>query len=307
MENRWRAWAIAIRPQTLPAGIAPVIAGVAVAAAEGVFASGPAFAALVGALCIQIGTNLANDYYDAERGVDTDDRKGFTRVTQAGLLSPDSVKRGMYASFLAAMVIGLYLIAVGGMPILVIGVLSLIAGITYAGGPFPFGSYGLGDLFVFIFFGIIAVTGTYYVQAVSLVADPFPLWIPPETISLAALIVSVAMGALTTAILVVNNLRDIETDAAAGKRTLAVYIGERNSRIEFIALLFIAYAVPVALATLGWSLLVLLPLLSIPFAIYVARIVLEHSSGERLNLALERTGQLLMVYVVLLAIGVLGG
>lgn len=302
-----RAWGMAIRPQTLPAGIAPVIAGVAVAIAEDVFALLPAVSALVGALLIQIGTNLANDYYDAKRGVDTEARTGFTRVTQSGLLSPTAVKHGMLASFLAAALIGLYLIYIGGLPILVVGILSLIAGITYAGGPFPFGSYGLGDLFVFVFFGLIAVTGTYYVQAVSVVAGPLPMGIPSGTISSTVVIVSVALGALITAILVVNNLRDIETDAAAGKRTLAVMIGVRNSRVEFVLLLAVAYLIPFVLFLRGWGLTVLLPILSVPFAALVTRIVLTNREGEPLNRALERTGQLLMVYVILMAIGVIVG
>src|SRR6056297_3093115 len=170
--SRRQAWVAAARPQTLPAAAAPILVGVGLAVNDGVFAPVPAVAAFIGAALIQIATNFANDYYDAIQGADTDDREGFTRVTQSGLIEPGRVKAAMYATFAAAIVVGGYLVYVGGVPILVIGLLSVISGIAYTGGPYPLGYHGLGDLFVFVFFGVIAVTGTYYVQAAAVVAPP---------------------------------------------------------------------------------------------------------------------------------------
>ncbi len=300
----WRAWALAIRPQTLPAGIAPVLVGIALALRDDVFHGGAAFGALLGALLIQIGTNLANDYYDAIRGVDTADREGFTRVTHAGLLAPAQVKRGMAVTFLAAIALGTYLVYLGGLPIVVVGLVSIAAGIAYAGGPIPYGSYGLGDLFVFVFFGLVAVTGTYYVQAAAVLTQGVPGWLPPNSITSEAVLGGVAIGALTTALLVVNNLRDIRTDADAGKRTLAVILGQRFTRYEFLVLLCVAYAVPGVLALGEFGPVVLLPWLSLPFAGLVLRSVLAVPPGARLNATLERTGQLLLLFAVLFAVGV---
>jgi len=176
--TRRRAWVIAARPQTLPAAAAPVAVGVGLALGDGVFAPLPALAALVGASLIQIGTNFANDYYDAVNGADTDDREGFTRVVASGLIEPRAVKRAMWLAFAAAVAVGTYLVAVGGVPILVVGVVSVAAGIAYTGGPYPLGYHGLGDLFVFVFFGVVAVAGTYYVQAAALVGGAVPVTPP---------------------------------------------------------------------------------------------------------------------------------
>lgn len=296
---------IAVRPHTLPAGVAPVVVGIGVAWIEDVFALWPALAALIGAVLIQIGTNLANDYFDAERGVDTADRTGFTRVTQAGLLAPERVKHGAALAFFGALVVGTYLVSIGGVPILLIGLASIVLGVTYAGGPLPFGSYGLGDLFVFAFFGLIAVTGTYYVQAVAVLGDQFPLWIPPGTISSAAVVASVSMGALTTAVLVVNNLRDIETDRSAGKYTLAVIIGRGPTKLEFIFLLLVAYLVPVWFVLDGMDWPVLLPFVTLPYAALVTHRVVWGPGGDALNRALERTGRLLALYAVMFVAGLL--
>ena len=301
--SRSRAWLLAARPQTLPAAFAPVLVGVGLAIDTGVFAPGPALAALVGAALIQIGTNFANDYYDAQAGVDTDDRAGFTRVTQAGLLPPETVKMGAYATFALAILVGTYLVYVGGFPILVVGLLSVASGLAYAGGPYPLGSYGLGDLFVFVFFGVVAVTGTYYVQAAAVLASPLSMTVPPGTISVTALVASLPIAALATAILVVNNVRDLETDRAAGKRTLAVLLGYRWSRAEFVALLALAYTVPTWLWSTGSDPLVLLPLVTIPYAVSVASTVMNETSGEALNPALERTGRLLAAFAILFALG----
>jgi 1,4-dihydroxy-2-naphthoate octaprenyltransferase len=303
--TRRQAWLMAARPQTLPAGGAPVVIGVALAGANGVFAPLPAVAALVGALLIQIGTNFANDYYDAVNGADTEDREGFTRVTAGGLIDPSQVKRAMISTYVLAVVVGLYLVYIGGLPILVVGLSSIVAGVLYTGGPYPYGYYGLGDLFVFVYFGVVAVTGTYYVQAITAQGvDPLVTTIPAGTVTAGSVLAGVAAGALSTCILVVNNIRDRETDAETGKRTLAVMLGYRLSRIEFSGLLATAYAAPVVFwGLLGYHPAVLLPLASVPLAVSVARVVLTERDGTALNPALERTGQLLAVYAVLFAGG----
>jgi 1,4-dihydroxy-2-naphthoate octaprenyltransferase len=303
--SRREAWLIAARPQTLPAGAAPVVVSVGLAVADGVFAPLPALAALVSTLLIQVGTNFANDYYDAIKGTDTADREGFTRVTAGGLIEPQAVKRAMAGAFALAAVVGLWLVAIGGVPILVAGSASIAAGVLYTGGPYPYGYYGLGDLFVFIFFGLVATGGTYYVQAVATQSVAlFPRGVPADTITTGAVLAGVAAGALSTAILVVNNIRDRETDREAGKRTLAVMLGYRLSRIEYLGLFGVAYAVPpVFWLALDYSLAVLLPLLTVPLAWAIARVVLTRTDGEALNPALERTGQLLALYAVLFALG----
>ncbi|WP_418282573.1 1,4-dihydroxy-2-naphthoate polyprenyltransferase [Halorubrum sp. DTA98] len=301
--SRRKAWVMAARPQTLPAAAAPVIVGVGLAVGAGVFAPLPALAALVGAALIQIGTNFANDYYDAIQGADTDDREGFTRVVASGIIEPAEVKRAMWLTFAAAIAVGTYLVAVGGVPILVVGLASVAAGIAYTGGPYPLGYHGLGDLFVFVFFGVIAVTGTYYVQAAALVGGTFPLWIPEGTVTLAALIASLPIAALSTNILVVNNVRDREEDAATGKRTLAVRFGYRFSRGQFLVLLAVAYLTPFWFLSAGYGIASLLPLVSLPLAVGVTRTVLSETSGAALNPALESTGKLLAAYAVAFAVG----
>jgi 1,4-dihydroxy-2-naphthoate octaprenyltransferase len=256
----------------------------------------------VGALLIQVGTNFANDYFDAVNGADTDDREGFTRVTAGGLIEPRKVKLAMAATYGLAVVVGLYLVAVGGVPILVVGLSSIVAGLLYTGGPYPYGYYGLGDFFVFVYFGVVAVAGTYYVQAVP--GAGFPVGLPPGTVTPEALLVGAAAGGLSTAILVVNNVRDMETDRETGKRTLAVLLGYRLSRAEFCGLVGLAYLVPVALwLGFGYGPAVLLSWLTLPLAASVARTVLTETGGEALNPALERTGQLFALYAVLLAGG----
>ena len=301
--SRRRAWLMAARPQTLPAAAAPVVVGVGLAVDAGVFAPLPAVAALVGAALIQIGTNFANDYYDAIQGADTDDREGFTRVVASGIIDPHEVKRAMWLTFAAAVLVGTYLVAVGGVPILVIGLASVAAGIAYTGGPYPLGYHGLGDLFVFVFFGVVAVTGTYYVQAVTAVDGLFPLWVPDGTVTLAAVVASLPIAALSTNILVVNNVRDREEDAETGKRTLAVRFGYRFSRGQFLALLALAYLTPLWFAWAGYGIAVLAPLLTLPLAAVVTRTVLTETSGAALNPALESTGKLLAAYAALFAVG----
>lgn len=295
---------MASRPHTLPAAAAPVVVGTGLAVHDGVFAALPALAALVGAALIQIGTNFANDYYDAVKGVDTDEREGFTRVTQTGLIPERQVKYAMYGTFALAVLLGTYLVYVGGLPILVIGLASVASGIAYAGGPYPLGSHGLGDLFVFVFFGVVAVTGTYYVQAVDALAGPLPLGVPPGTVTLASLVASLPVAALSTNILVVNNVRDLETDRKAGKRSLAVILGYRWSRVEYAAMGLLAYLVPVWFWARGFEPTVLLPLVTLPYALSVTRTVATETSGEALNPALSRTAKLLAAYSLLFAVGV---
>ncbi|TKR28146.1 1,4-dihydroxy-2-naphthoate polyprenyltransferase [Natronomonas salsuginis] len=298
-----QAWLMAARPQTLPAGAAPVLVGTGLAIDAGVFEPIPAAFALVGALLLQIGTNFANDYYDAVRGADTEDREGFTRVTAGGLIDPESVKRAMYAAFGLAILIGTYLVYVGGVPILIVGLASVVAGITYTGGPLPYGYRGLGDLFVFVFFGLVAVAGTYYVQAVVGVAGKFPLWIPDGTVPAAAIVAGLPAAGLSTAILVVNNIRDRETDAASDKRTLAVLLGYRASRIEWTAMVGLAYVIPVVFWLDGHHVAVLLAILTAPLAVRIGATVWRRSDGEALNPALERTGKLLFAHSALFAAG----
>ena len=299
-----RAWLAAARPQTLPAAAAPIVVGGGLAWADGVFAFGPLLAAFVGAALIQIGTNFANDYYDAIQGADTEAREGFTRVTQSGIIAPERVKQAMYLTFAAAIVVGSYLVYIGGLPILIIGLVSVASGIAYTGGPYPLGYHGLGDLFVFVFFGVIAVMGTYYVQAAAVIASPLSTTIPPGTITWTAFLASLPVAAISTNILVVNNIRDRKEDATTGKRTLAVRFGYRMSRLEYTGLFALAYLVPVWLWVAdSWSPAVLLPLLTLPIAVLVTRTVWMNTSGAALNPALETTGKLLAAYSLLFGVG----
>lgn len=300
--TRVEAWLMAARPQTLPAGAAPVVVGTGLAVYEGVAAPLVAVAALVGALLLQIGTNFANDYYDYLNGADTEDRSGFTRVTAGGLIDPTAVKRAMWGTYGLAVVVGAYLAWLGGLPVVIVGLSGIAAGVLYTGGPYPYGYRGLGDLFVFVYFGLIAVAGTYYVQAASAV-QPFPLWIPPDTVPIAAVVAGLPAAGLSTAILVVNNIRDRETDAAVGKRTLAVMLGYRAARLEFLLAVGLAYAIPVVFSLTGYGPLSLLPLATLPLAASIGATVLGETSGAALNPALERTGQLLFAHSILFAGG----
>lgn len=300
---RLRAWIMAARLHTLPAGISPVLVGIGLAGSDGVFSLGPALAALVGAIFIQIGTNFVNDYTDAIRGADSPDRAGFTRVTASGLIPAETIRLAAAVTFATAILIGFYLVYVGGAPIVVIGLVSIACGYAYTGGPIPFGYRGLGDLFVFIFFGLVAVTGTYYVQAADLLAEPLSLTIPAGTVTVEAVLGGVAMGALTTAILVINNLRDIEEDRAAGKRTLAVILGPQWTRVEFLSLLAVAYLVPIYFILEGATATAAV-YLSLPLAGLLSRTVLRTREGEAMNEALADAGRLTLVFAVLFAVGV---
>lgn len=302
--SRTKAWVMAARPQTLPAAAAPILVGTGLTVHEGVFAPLPALMAFIGAALIQIGTNFANDYYDAKKGADTDDREGFTRVTQSGLIAPSQVKLATIVTFALAILSGTYLVYIGGLPILVIGLVSVACGWAYTGGPYPLGYHGLGDLFVFVFFGVVAVVGTFYVQAVAHL-EPLTLTIPTGTLPREAFIASLPVAGLSTAILVVNNIRDRETDAATGKRTLAVRLGYRWSRLEYVALVALAYLTPLWFwLVAGFRPTVLLPLVTLPYAALVARTVCTRTDGTALNPALEQTGKLLAGYSLLFAVGV---
>lgn len=303
--SQTRAWLLAFRPHTIPASASPVVVGTALAFHDGVFATGPAVAALLGAILLQIGTNLANDYFDYEKGVDTEDAPGYVRATQSGLIPARRVLGGAVACFGLAFLIGIYLVAVGGLPIVVVGLASIASGFAYSGGPYPIGYHGLGDLFTFVFFGLVAVTGTYYVQAASYAAELFPMWVPPGTITLDVLVGSLSMAGLITGILVVNNIRDLEDDERAGKHTLAVLLGYRWSRLEYVALVSLSYLVPFwFLARSGYGVEILLPLLTLPIAVSATRTLLRETSTEALNPVLERTGQLTATYAALFAVGV---
>lgn len=286
-------WILASRPKTLPAATAPVIVGLGVALSEGVANLLPALAALLGALLLQIGANLANDVFDFKKGADKGDRLGPLRVTQAGLLSPGQVMAGMGVVFGLATLIGVYLVWVAGWPIVLIGLCSILAALAYTGGPYPLGYNGLGDIFVFSFFGPVAVCGTYYVQAL--------------TVSLAAWVAAIPIGLLATAILVVNNLRDVDTDRQAGKRTMAVRLGRRGAQVEYALLLAGAYLVPPLMwlcglagpgVWLAWlSALALPPLLNLIFT----------QQGKILNKALAQTGQVELLYAILFSVGLVIG
>ncbi len=287
--SRVQVWMLAARVRTLPAAAAPVMVGTGAAIGAGDFAFFPAMAALAGALLLQIGANFANDLFDFLRGADTAARVGPVRVTQAGLLTPRQVRAGMWTVFAAAALIGVYLIVVGGWPVVLIGLAAILAAIAYTGGPFPLGYHGLGEVFVFLFFGLAAVGGTYYVQA--------------GTMRVAAWWAAVPMGLLAVAIIVVNNLRDIATDRAAGKQTLAVRFGERGTEGEYLALVVMAYLVPVVMwATRAASAWVLLALLSLPLVLPLLR-RLRGERGRALNGVLAGTARLELVYGLLFALG----
>jgi 1,4-dihydroxy-2-naphthoate octaprenyltransferase len=291
--SRWQVWMLASRPKTLPAAASGVVTGTALALRDGHFRFGPALAALLVALLLQIGSNLANDVYDYERGADAGERHGPTRVTQAQLLTPAQVKVGMWVVFGLAGLLGLYLAFVAGWVVILIGLAAICSAIAYTGGPFPLGYYGLGDLFVFIFFGVAAVAGTYFVQAGS--------------VSVGAWWMSLPIGWLIVDILVVNNLRDINADRAAGKHTLAVLFGEGGTRVQYIFLLIASYLILPIFALfriLPWT--SLLAWLSLPLGWRTWQIV-RKQAGRPLNAALAGTGQTTLVYSLFFFVGMLLG
>jgi 1,4-dihydroxy-2-naphthoate octaprenyltransferase len=285
---------MAARPRTLPAAIAPVLVGTAAAIED--HGSLPRLAgfiaALIGSIFIQIGTNLANDYSDAKRGADTVDRLGPVRVTATGLVAPRSVLIATWLAFGVAVAAGIYLATLAGWLIIAVGAASIAAGVLYTGGPRPYGYAGLGELFVFLFFGLVAVNGSYYVQLERLDWLPFGL--------------SVAVGCLATAILVVNNVRDVDTDRRSGKRTLAVRMGRDGARRLYLALIAVAFlALLITVAANGGPWWALLGLISVPMAMRPARAVLTRTDGPTLNGALAGTGALLGAFSLAVSAGLL--
>jgi 1,4-dihydroxy-2-naphthoate octaprenyltransferase len=287
-----RIWIMAARLRTLPAAVAPVLVGTALAWTDRPLRVGGFIAALVGAIFIQVGTNLSNDYSDARRGADAEDRLGPVRVTAGGLVPPRQVLVATYVSFGAAVLCGVYLVYLAGPILLAIGAASILAGVLYTGGPRPYGYEGLGEVFVFAFFGIVAVSGSYYVQTEKVTWEAFVLAIP--------------VGLLASAILVVNNVRDLETDRRAGKRTLAVRLGRQRARTLYALMVYGAFlAAPAPWVAGRLSAWLLLPLALLPAAFVLTRIVREHSDGPTLNLALARTGMLQLGFCILLSAGLL--
>jgi len=282
-----RAWLLAARPKTLPAAVVPVIVGSAIAFADSAFAWGAAIACFAVALLLQIGANFANDLFDFRSGADTAERLGPTRVTQSGLISPRSVAIDTAVVFTLAAVAGMYLVYRGGWVLLALGVAAVLSALAYTGGPFPLGYNGLGEVFVLIFFGFVAVTGTYYAHTLAVTG--------------LALAAAVPIGALVVNILVVNNLRDIETDRRAGKRTLAVRLGPAATRIEYALLLAIAYLTPPLLWLAGqlspWA---FLPWLTLPLAWQLVRQTRRHT-GRALNATLAGTARLELLFGLLFA------
>jgi 1,4-dihydroxy-2-naphthoate octaprenyltransferase len=287
--SKWQIWLLAARPKTLPAS--PAIVGSAVAFSAGNFRLGPAMAALLAALLLQIGANIANDVFDFHRGADTAARLGPLRVTQAGLLTPAEVRRGMWVVFGLAAILGIYLAAQAGWPVVLMGLAAIAAAIAYTGGPFPLGYHGLGEVFVFIFFGLVAECGTVFVQSKGL--NSLAWWS------------AIPVGLLIVNILVVNNLRDIETDRAAGKMTLTVRLGVAAGRGEYMICLVIAYAIPLLMVFLGvgqaW---LLLAWLSLPAALPLVRSIYK-DRGRPLNNTLAGSGRLALLYGLFYSLGLI--
>src|SRR6478672_7015099 len=287
-----RIWLMAARIRTLPAAIAPVLVGTALAGWQHIFHPLRFVAALVGAIFIQVGTNLSNDYSDARRGADAEDRLGPVRVTAGGLVPPRQVLIATYVSFGVAVLAGVYLVVVAGWQLLLVGGASILAGVLYTGGPKPYGYEGLGELFVFLFFGIVAVAGSYFVQVKHLDWKAFALAVP--------------VGLLASAILVVNNFRDIDSDRRAGKRTLAVRLGRDKTRAMFAVIVYVAFLLAPVTWVFGpmrpW---LLLPWLTLPLAAQIVREVRNRTDGPSLNQALAHTGMLQLAFCTLLSAGLL--
>ncbi len=286
----FKIWYLAARPRTLTAAVIPVMIGSALAFRDGYFDPLIAFTALLCAFLLQIGSNYANDLFDFMSGADSHERKGPMRVVAAGLVTPGQMKIALVIVFGLAFILGLYLINIGGWPILAIGIASIIVAIAYTGGPYPLGYYGWGDLMVFLFFGFIGTMGTYYVHTLQ--------------ISFTAFLVSIPVGALITNILIINNYRDMDTDAKAGKRTTAVIFGRKFARTEFTIFLFLAYGIPLIVWLFfdltAW---IMLTFFSFPLGLRVLA-MMNTLHGRELNLALEQTAKLVAIYGILFAIGI---
>ena len=282
-------WLLAARPKTLPAAISPVILGSALAYNDGYFHFFICAMTILAAVLIQVGANFANDVFDFEKGSDREDRLGPTRSTQSGLISPEKMKKAMWQTFALAICVGSFLAFIGGWPIVIIGLSSIAAGIAYTGGPFPLGYHGFGDVFVFIFFGLIAVPGTYFLQS--------------GTVNALSLYMGAAMGMMSTAILVVNNLRDLDADKLSGKRTLAVRFGKKFSKIQYSTLILIPFLLPLYV---WWNvenkLSLLITLFALPIAFHLIKQVYS-LTGKNLNHVLVRTARFLFIFTLLFSAG----
>jgi len=286
-----RNWLLAIRFKTLSAAISPVILGSSLAFHDGIFYPFVFFMTLLASILIQIGTNFANDVYDYEKGSDREDRLGPLRATQMGLILPITMKKAMWLTFFFSICIGFYLVMIGGWPIICIGLLSIASGIAYTGGPYPLGYYGFGDVFVFIFFGIIAVSGTYYLQT--------------GVVNFEVILLGVSIGMLSTAVLVVNNLRDINADKISGKRTLAVLFGEKFTKFEYSILMLLPFFFPIYM----WlkfqnEFSLFITIFALPISLYLVKDIYNRS-GRELNNILARTSRFLFVFSCLLSIGLI--
>jgi 1,4-dihydroxy-2-naphthoate octaprenyltransferase len=289
MPSSFSTWILASRPRTLPAAASPVIMGSAMAYDDAGFHLLSALAALVGALLIQIGANLANDYFDSEKGVDTVQRIGPTRATQAGLITPRTMITAASIVFFLALLVGIYLVVRGGWPIVCIGLAGIACGYLYTGGPAPIGYVGLGDIFVLIFFGPVAVSGTYYVQTLNVTSE--------------TIIIGVSAGLLSTAILTVNNLRDADTDSRAGKKSLAVRFGKTFARWEYVGCVVAALLIPIGIWLVNNNHdYVLFTLIAVPFVVKPVHAVL-HAPVAALNQTLADTGKVLFLFSLLFSLG----
>jgi 1,4-dihydroxy-2-naphthoate octaprenyltransferase len=291
--STFRIWLLASRPKTLPAALVPVLVGSAFAARAGAFNLGAAALCLGFALLVQIGTNFANDYFDFVQGADTAQRVGPARAVASGWVSPAAMRGAMAAVFAVALVVGLGLVPFGGWWLLPLGVLSIVCGIAYTGGPYPLGYHGLGDVFVFLFFGLVAVGATFWVQAHTLSGD--------------VLVAAAAVGALAANILVANNYRDRTTDAAAGKRTLVVRLGERAGRVQYGLAVLLSAAVPLVLWWRGFGPWSLLALGALPLGVDCWRRLRPSTPAPELIRLLARTAGHLALFGTLLAVGLLAG
>lgn len=289
--SKIKSWILAARPKTLPAAVVPVMVGTALAYSEHKGHLPAAFIALICSLLIQIGTNFANDLYDYLSGADNKERSGPERALASGWITVKEMKIGIALVFGMAFLLGLYLVYLGGFIILVIGILSIIAGLAYTTGPFPLAYNGLGDIFVFIFFGLVGTIGTYYVQA--LTVNSLSIW------------ASLPVGALITNILVVNNYRDRDEDLAAGKKTTTVLFGRGFALTQYIILTLLSYLTPVIIYILYvrevW---ILLPLITFPLSIKLIY-MLYRLRGTQLNKTLELTAKLSAAYGILFSLGLL--
>ncbi|MBK7632805.1 MAG: 1,4-dihydroxy-2-naphthoate polyprenyltransferase [Ignavibacteriales bacterium] len=289
--SKLQSWILASRPRTLPAALVPVMVGSALAVYHGIFFPAYSIIAILCSLLIQIGTNFTNDLYDYLKGTDTKERKGPLRVLASGLITVKEMKWGIFLIFLLAFLLGLYLVYFVGLMILWIGIFSIVAGLAYTAGPFPLAYNGLGDLFVFIFFGIVGTVGTYYLHA--------------QQFTSLAFLISLPVGALITNILIVNNYRDIEEDRTAGKNTLAVLLGKEFSRFEYVFFILISFFVPFLLHfKYNFNLWIFLPYITLPLAISLVKMIYA-LTGTQLNKTLELSAKFSALYGLLLSVGII--